>query len=188
MGTPQYVVIKLPLCSAGIVWTGCGRKAEVIRIFLGEKSPMLRRSIKRSFPGARKGKRRDVGKLIRELSLYAEGGIRRFRLSMVSKSGHSQFQRAVARRAREVPYGKVAAYKGLADSIGVASARAVGNALAKNPFPLIVPCHRIVSSDGKIGGFQCGLRLKRNLLGAEGVKFDREGRIPEEYFVKRERG
>jgi len=52
----------------------------------------------------------------------------------------------------------------------------VGNALATNPFPLIVPCHRAVRSDGSLGGFQGGPAMKRALLEREGIAFDRAGR------------
>ena len=56
-------------------------------------------------------------------------------------------------------------------------ARAVGNALARNPFPLIVPCHRAIRSDRHLGGFQGGLEMKRALLAKEGIAFDDAGRV-----------
>jgi len=49
--------------------------------------------------------------------------------------------------------------------------RAVGNALARNPFPLVIPCHRAVRSDGALGGYQGGVQMKRKLLALEGVAF-----------------
>jgi len=56
-------------------------------------------------------------------------------------------------------------------------ARAVGNALATNPFPLIVPCHRAIRSDCGLGGYQGGLDMKRSLLSKEGIAFDDSGRV-----------
>jgi len=56
-------------------------------------------------------------------------------------------------------------------------ARAVGNALAANPFPLIVPCHRAIRSDGNLGGFQGGLNMKAALLEKEGILLDGRGRV-----------
>ena len=56
-------------------------------------------------------------------------------------------------------------------------ARAVGNALANNPFPLIVPCHRAIRSDRHLGGYQGGLEMKRALLETEGIAFDKAGRV-----------
>jgi methylated-DNA-[protein]-cysteine S-methyltransferase len=57
------------------------------------------------------------------------------------------------------------------------AARAVGNALANNPFPIIVPCHRAIRSDGHLGGFQGGFHMKKVLLENEGVKTDEKGRV-----------
>jgi methylated-DNA-[protein]-cysteine S-methyltransferase len=68
-------------------------------------------------------------------------------------------------------YGRLAAHVGRPGG-----ARAVGRALAGNPFPLVVPCHRAVRADGSPGGYQGGVPMKRALLEAEGVAFDRRGR------------
>jgi methylated-DNA-[protein]-cysteine S-methyltransferase len=100
----------------------------------------------------------------------------------------SEFQRAVYIKTRRIPCGMVISYKGLAKLVGTESARAVGRALAKNPFPIIVPCHRIVSSDRRIGGFQAGGHLKKRLLKLEGVKFDKKGRILKKFFYLPEGG
>ncbi len=79
----------------------------------------------------------------------------------------SHFTRAVLTACREIGFGQTTSYSALAKKLGSpAFARAVGNALAKNPLPLIIPCHRIVRSDGKIGGFSAagGKDLKAKLL------------------------
>ncbi|MHA1663588.1 MAG: methylated-DNA--[protein]-cysteine S-methyltransferase, partial [Candidatus Thorarchaeota archaeon] len=60
--------------------------------------------------------------------------------------------------------------------------RAVGNALARNPFPIIVPCHRAIRSDRTLGGFQGGLKMKRRILEMEGVEFDSTSRVKEEFI------
>jgi methylated-DNA-[protein]-cysteine S-methyltransferase len=95
----------------------------------------------------------------------------------------SKFESRVYRALKRVPRGRVITYKGLAGRIGTNSARAVGNALARNPFPIKVPCHRVVASDRTIGGFQSGARVKKRLLKSEGIVFDEDGRIPEKFFV-----
>ncbi len=82
------------------------------------------------------------------------------------------FHRQVYEQARRIPSGKLASYGQLACAAGSAgAARAVGQAMARNPFPLIVPCHRVVGSDGKPGGFSAygGLHTKERLLRQEGV-------------------
>ena len=80
------------------------------------------------------------------------------------------FQRQVWRAILRIPYGRVRSYRWVADRIGGSHyARAVGNALGANPVPIIVPCHRIVTSDGSLGGFTGGLPIKRKLLALEGT-------------------
>lgn len=86
------------------------------------------------------------------------------------------FQRSVLLLERRVPRGHVTTYGAIAKELGT-GARAVGNALARNPFPLMVPCHRAVAADRTIGGFQGGSRMKRALLEREGIEFDKTGRI-----------
>jgi methylated-DNA-[protein]-cysteine S-methyltransferase len=77
-------------------------------------------------------------------------------------------------------------YGGLAASVGVAGgARAVGNVMAGNPFPLVIPCHRVVRSGGSLGGFGGGAEMKKGLLRLEGVAFDAQGCVlPEHLFMK----
>jgi methylated-DNA-[protein]-cysteine S-methyltransferase len=82
--------------------------------------------------------------------------------------GATAFQRAVWSMARAIPYGETRSYAWVAGSIGRPNAvRAVGGALARNRIPIIVPCHRVVSSDGGLGGFSGGLELKKRLLELE---------------------
>jgi methylated-DNA-[protein]-cysteine S-methyltransferase len=63
------------------------------------------------------------------------------------------------------------------------AARAVGTALARNPFPVIIPCHRAIRGDGTLGGFGGGLKMKRALLEMEGVRFDRYGKVMDDCFT-----
>jgi len=81
------------------------------------------------------------------------------------------FNRRVLRElAAHVPYGTVVGYQDLARRVGEPdAARAVGVAMGSNPLPVVVPCHRVVESDGGIGGFGGGLETKRTLLALEGV-------------------
>jgi O-6-methylguanine DNA methyltransferase len=94
------------------------------------------------------------------------------------------FQKRVLLAERKIPRGKVCSYGELARILGAPrAARAVGTALARNPFPLIIPCHRAVRSDGNLGGFAGGLKMKRVLLEMEGVTFDSRGRIKRNHFL-----
>lgn len=79
------------------------------------------------------------------------------------------YQHRVWKAARSIAYGQVAAYKDIAQKLRSRGYQSVGQALNRNPLIIVVPCHRVISADGGIGGFGAGLELKRYLLGLEGV-------------------
>lgn len=106
------------------------------------------------------------------------GGNVSFSLDAVRMDLLGAFQQRVLRAEHAIPRGSVSTYGRIAVHLGVpGGARAVGTALATNPFPLIVPCHRAIRSDGTLGGFQGGLGMKRSLLLLEGVSFTDRGRV-----------
>ena len=73
----------------------------------------------------------------------------------------------------QVPEGKVTTYGDLAKAVGLENGqRAIGTIMKKNPFPVIVPCHRVVKSDGTIGGYAYGTEIKKNMLIKEGLKIN----------------
>ena len=79
---------------------------------------------------------------------------------------------------RTIPTGMVSTYGDLAKALGKPSAsRHIGRILSKNPNPIVVPCHRVVKSDGNLGGFALGIRKKKELLEVEGVQFVHDLRI-----------
>jgi methylated-DNA-[protein]-cysteine S-methyltransferase len=83
-------------------------------------------------------------------------------------AGATEFQCGVWKAAIKIPYGKTCSYAELAAAVGSPrSARAVGNALGANPLPVIVPCHRVLKSDGALGGFSLGIEVKKSLLSLE---------------------
>ena len=76
-------------------------------------------------------------------------------------------------------------YGGVATAVGVSGgARAGGNVMAGNFFPLVIPCHRVIRSDGSLGGFGGGLAMKRALLEREGVAFDRKGCVVSKHILQ----
>jgi O-6-methylguanine DNA methyltransferase len=101
------------------------------------------------------------------------GGDRRVRIDLDLR-GHTEFERDVWHKALEIPRGEVRPYGWIAAEIGRPRAvRAVGTALGHNPVPLIVPCHRVIRSDGTIGQYSLGGPAnKRRILGAEGLDPD----------------
>ncbi|MGX2997869.1 methylated-DNA--[protein]-cysteine S-methyltransferase [Streptomyces sp. JNUCC 64] len=111
-----------------------------------------------------------LAEAIRQVNAYFAGELREFTLPL-DWSLISGFHREVLRElAAGVPYGAVAGYGELAGRVGQpGAAQAVGAAMGANPLPVVVPCHRVVESDGGIGGFGGGLEAKRKLLALEGV-------------------
>ena len=88
------------------------------------------------------------------------------------KTSGTNFQKKVWNEIKKIPKGRTTSYKQIAIAIGhPKAARAVANACGKNPNPIITPCHRVIASDGKIGGYSAegGVNTKRALLAKEGV-------------------
>jgi methylated-DNA-[protein]-cysteine S-methyltransferase len=101
----------------------------------------------------------------------------------------TDFQKRVYDAIRKIPKGKVLTYKAVAQKIHCGSARAVGQALKKNPFAPEVPCHRVVASDLSLTGYFGategeGIRKKARLLKSEGVSFDARGRVLPNYLAE----
>ena len=83
----------------------------------------------------------------------------------------------VYKKLLKVPKGKVTTYSELAKAVGLKNGqRAIGRIMNKNPFPVIVPCHRVILSNGKIGGYAWGENVKTNMLSKEGIKI-KNGKI-----------
>lgn len=83
------------------------------------------------------------------------------------------FQRSVLELVKQIPEGKISTYKEIAIALGDArAARAVGEAISLNPYPVVIPCHRVVHSDGMLGGYKLGVEKKKNLLESEGIKVE----------------
>lgn len=100
---------------------------------------------------------------------YLEGKRNGFDIPLDLSRG-TAFQRRVWRTLQRVPFGKLRSYQWIASRVGGRRyARAVGNAVGANPLPIVVPCHRIVAQDASLGGFSCGLPMKRKLLTLEGT-------------------
>jgi methylated-DNA-[protein]-cysteine S-methyltransferase len=84
----------------------------------------------------------------------------------------TSFERDVILEVAKIEYGTVKTYKEIAKLINCHAYRAVGTAIGKNPFPIVIPCHRVIRSDGKIGGFRGGTQMKVEILKNEGIKID----------------
>ena len=143
----------------------------ILRILMGYPSrERILRKIKAAF-GRGITKTPAKGTIADKITRYFSGGRVSFQC-VLDWSFLSPFQKKVFKAAMKIPYGEVESYGSLARKVGCPrGSRAVGGALAKNPFPLVVPCHRIVRGDGGLGGFSAGggITLKKRLLKLEGV-------------------
>jgi methylated-DNA-[protein]-cysteine S-methyltransferase len=106
-----------------------------------------------------------------------------FDLELLDFSGCFPIQKLVLLAEFKIPRGWVSTYKRIANHLGIPQgARVVGNALAKNPFPIIIPCHRVIKVNGKLGGFQGGVDMKRALLELEGIEISDKGKVITDRF------
>jgi len=125
-------------------------------------------SSKRSTPPETNWKenRAVFGEVIRQLKAYFRGELKEFELPLAMEG--TDFQLRVWNKLREIPYGETISYSQLAGRIGnLKAVRAVGLANGSNPIPIIVPCHRVIGSDGSLTGFGGGLPTKKMLLELE---------------------
>ena len=107
------------------------------------------------------------GGLIERLRIYFSGHRTTFP-DELDLSGATPFQREVWEITRLIPYGETRSYTWVAERVKKPKwVRAVGQALARNPLPIIIPCHRVIASDGKLSGYSGGVEMKRHLLNLE---------------------
>ncbi len=88
----------------------------------------------------------------------------------IAKEVPTPFQQACYDLLKQIPTGKVTTYADIAHALGAKAYRAVGTAMNKNPNPIIVPCHRVVNADGRLGNYAFGCERKQQLLESEGVR------------------
>lgn len=106
-------------------------------------------------------------RFIKELESYFSGAETEFHQDINFLKG-TDFEKSVWLSLKEIPYGETRSYKWVAEKVGSPSAvRAVGQALSKNPIPIVLPCHRVVESGGSIGGYSAGIKKKVRLLEME---------------------
>jgi len=102
-----------------------------------------------------------------QLEEYFKGERKKFNVPLDFKG--TEFQKKVWNELNKIPYGKTVSYKKVAEKVGNKKAlRAVGQANSKNPVCIIIPCHRVINSNGKLGGYSAGLLVKEKLLELEG--------------------
>lgn len=162
--TVGYTVVDSPL---GPLWVAVGPKGVLAIHYGAEPSPLeLGRIVRTYGPGVLPDPKR-ADAVARELDQYFAGKRRRFDVA-VDLSPLTTFQRRILAATAAVEFGDVSTYAKVAARAGSAKgSRAAGQALGANPIPIVVPCHRILASDGSLGGYAGGLDAKRRLLSLE---------------------
>ncbi len=174
----HYLVRKTRFGPAVILWEESPGKPRVRQILLTKPDQPAQEALEEQFPGSLPSSCGLIDDLAGRIAAFLEGADVRFSLEHVRLDLCPPFQRKVLLAEYGIPRGQVSTYRRIAAHLGVAGgARAVGNALATNPFPIVIPCHRAIRSDGTLGGYQGGLAMKRVLLEQEGVDIDERGRV-----------
>jgi len=155
----------------------------ISRILLSVPGTSARKIIVGYFPDSKPSSCPEVDFVADQIEAFLKGEDIRFSLEVIRFDLCSAFQQDVLRAEYAIPRGRVSTYGLIAKAMNrPRGARAVGKALATNPFPIVIPCHRAIRSDGALGGYQGGLRMKRSLLKMEGVTFRDANHVATENF------
>lgn len=176
----KYRIEKSRFGYFGIVFKPNLNKA--IRVILPCKKAEQINKIRSQFPIITEDKT-GMPELTEQIVRYFDGENILISMKYVDTSICSTFQLKILEAERTIPFGKTASYSWLATKAGTTGVRAAGSALARNPFPIVVPCHRAIRSTRKIGMYQGGPSMKRQLLEMEGIEFDNVHRILPQYYL-----
>ena len=173
-----YAMVASGFGDLGIVWRKTKAGPRVRHIFLPSKHVSVQNVVHVVFPDAKARSCLAVTELAEQMGRFLLGDVVDFGLTLLELERCSEFQQRVLLAEHRIPRGRVSAYGRIAKHLGVpGGARAVGNALARNPFPIVIPCHRAVKADGQLGGYQGGSKMKQVLLEMEGVEVSPEGKV-----------
>lgn len=155
-----------------VFWLGVAiSQGKLVRVCLSYSEESTRENL-----GIKPGEKASTSSLLQslrwDLANYWRGKRVDFSKYSLELASYPPFSKKVWAQTRLIPYGEVRSYKWVAERIGSKGFQAVGKALGNNPFPIIVPCHRVIKEDGELGGFSSGLGIKRKLLKIEGFLND----------------
>jgi len=167
-----YTLFETSIGSCGLAWNARG----VVGFQLPEDETSTTRSrIARRFPGILETPPPpEIQSIIADVVALLRGEARDLCAVPLDMEGVPELHRRVYEVARGIPPGRVLTYGEIASRLGIDNARLIGQALGRNPFAIIVPCHRVVAAGGKLGGFSAngGATTKRRLLAIEGARRD----------------
>jgi methylated-DNA-[protein]-cysteine S-methyltransferase len=164
--------------SVCVVWHVSNNLPRIVNVLLSKPGHSAEDQASELYPNSRTSSCAEIDAVAAAIKAHLEGEDVVFSLNIVDFKLCSTFQQSVLRATYSIPQGSVSTYQLIAASLGIPKgARAVGTALANNPFPFIVPCHRVISSNRHIGGYGGGIEMKQALLEREGIGFDHAGRV-----------
>lgn len=173
-----HTLFPTPFGQIGLVWLEGENAARLCRVILSKEKRKAENILKETFPFSRPGSRIEINDLAVRIHEFLRGKDIRFGLEQGMLDRCSALQKQVLQIEHGVPRGRVTSYRRIAEKLGRPGwARAVGRALAGNPFPILIPCHRAIRSDGTLGGFQGGMAMKQALLRLEGIEFGPNGKV-----------
>jgi len=164
--------LRFYLCETRLGWVGfifSDRGLKASTFFEGSHDGALRKAMELGAEAP--ASEEEAADLARTMQAYADGRAVAFD-GAIDWSGVTPFRRQVLEETRRIPAGETRSYRWLAERAGKPQgARAVGQVMATNPLPVIIPCHRVVASDGSLGGYGgAGLPMKEALLRLEGAR------------------
>ncbi|MFX1574877.1 MAG: methylated-DNA--[protein]-cysteine S-methyltransferase [Promethearchaeota archaeon] len=160
------------------VWKEIGSDLKIQRIFLSDPEHKSESKALESFKHITLESSSSIIIVGEKIQKFLKGESVHFDLRLLDFDKCYEIQKKVLIAEYGIPRGWVSTYKRIANTIGIPKgARVVGNALARNPFPIIIPCHRAIKTNGDLGGFQGGIEMKRALLEIEGIKVSKKGKI-----------
>jgi methylated-DNA-[protein]-cysteine S-methyltransferase len=177
----SFCLRSTPFGPVAVLWTVLGGTPKICRVVLSRPGYSAQHIVGDSFPHIVSASCTQIDDVAGKIGAFLHGDDIRFSLEGVHLDSCSAFQQRVLRAEYEIPRGFVSTYQRIAAHVGMPTgARAVGTALARNPFPVIIPCHRAIRTDGTLGGFQGGIAMKQALLKTEGIDLSEKGRVETE--------
>ena len=178
-----YLITPSVFGTFSIIWREFRENPKVYRIILSNNQVSALKLVQNTFPTACQFSNPIILNFAKLIQGFLSGQAVEFDLKLLALETCSEFQRRVLLAEYGIPRGWVSTYGRIGKQIVVNhGARAVGSALAGNPFPIAIPCHRAIRSDYKLGGYQGGVEMKGTLLKNEGFKISKSGKVITDRF------
>jgi len=175
---PNLVTVPSTYGPIAMIWSIKDGAPKLNRILIPKLGHSIEQQVSELYTEITKSSCKEIDRVAGSIQKLLNGEKAVVLEELMDLSQCSEFRKRILQTVHQIPLGEVSSYQLIAQQSGCENgARAAGTAMADNPFPLIIPCHRILKSDGHLGNYQGGLNMKRDLLKKEGVHFDRTDRL-----------